>query len=169
MQIGELREGYFDGGANIGRGSGSSPGDLTLRELLDQYLPHRVPSNVETAAFTCAADDTWEDYDIITALNLVLTTKIRTGEAVELRGTLELVNGEAAINNAKWGDGDTPDDDDTVTTYATQAAAASEYVHDLTIVTGEDGKIKIEVDDKANLSFVFHLQSFRYCKAAAIS
>lgn len=169
MRIGNMRDDQFDGSMNIGRGTKGEFDDLELRDLLDAMMPHRVPGNVETAAFTVAVNDTWEDYDIITALNAVLSTAIRTGEAVRLFGTLEFVNGEAAVNNAKYGHGGMPDDDDTVRTFATAAAAASEYVRGVELITDGDGNIKIEVDDLTNLSFVFHLESFQYVRYTASS
>ena len=169
MKVGTITENHFSGHGNMTRGSKKRGDDLHLAELLDLMQEHRVPGNVETAAFTPAVNDTWEDFDLIAALNLALTTPIRTGEAVKLRGTLEFVNGEAATNNAKYGHGETPDDDDTVRTFATAAAAASEYVRDVELITDDSGQIKIEVDDRTNLSFVFHVESFQYVKTVAQS
>jgi len=129
---------------------------------------YRVPANVETAPFAPAAAATWEDYDLVSALNAALTTDILTGHAVELRGEMEFVNAEAAANNAKWGDGDCPDNDDTVQKFTTAAAAASEYA-ETTVVTDASGNIKIELDDITNLALVFHLRSFRYVNPTAVS
>lgn len=166
MKVGQIPLSYFDGQGNIGRGV-FHDGDVPLAELLALMVPKRVPSNVETAAFTAAANDTWEDYDIVAALNAVMETPIRSGEAVQLLGTLEFVNGEAAVNNAKYAHGGTPDDDDTVRTFATAAAAGSEFVRGVTLITDGQGNIKIEVDDIANLSFVFHLEAYQYVGYAA--
>ena len=168
MKVGQIPATYLDGQGNLGRAA-SAGGDIHLSELLDLMQEHRVPSNVETAAFQPAVVDTWEDYDIIAALNLVLTTSIRSGEAVKLRGTLEFANGEAGVNNAKYGHGEMPDNDDTVRTFATAAAAASEYVRDVELITDGSGQIKIEVDDLTNLNLVFHLESFQYVHFVASS
>ena len=166
MKVGTIPDNHFSGHGNLTKGAKKKYDDTHLAELLDLMQIHRVPSNVETAQHDPAADDTWEDWGIIADLNAVLTTDIRTGEAVMLRGTLEYVNGEAATNNAKFADGGTPDDDDTVRSFATAAAAASEYEQH-TLITDVDGNIKVESDDVANLGFVFHLESFQYVKTAA--
>lgn len=167
MKVGTITDNHFSGHGNMTKGSKKKFDDLHLAELLDLMQEHRVPSNIETAAFTPAVNDTWEDFDLIAALNLVLTTQIRTSEAVKLRGTLEFVNGEAAVNNAKYGHGDMPDDDDTVRTFATAAASASEFVRDVELITDSVGQIKIEVDDRTNLTLVFHLESYQYVKTTA--
>lgn len=170
MKVGQILDDYLDGQHSIGRGVHVG-GDIPLAELLELMIPRRAPGNVETAQHDPAANDTWEDWDIITDLNAVLSTgnKIRTGEAVLLHGTLELVNGEAGVNNAKYGHGGMPDDDDTVRTYATQAAAASEFVHGVTLITDGNGNIKVESDDVANLGFVFHLEMYQYVRFTATS
>lgn len=168
MRVGQIPSGYLDGAAQLG-GASSLASDIPLAELLELMIPRRVPGNVETAQHDPAANDTWEDWDIITDLNAALTTKIRTGEAVLLHGTLELVNGEAAVNNAKYGHGGMPDNDDTVRAYATQAAAASEFVQGVTLITDGDGNIKVESDDVTNLGFVFHLEMYQYVRYAASS
>lgn len=167
MKVGQIPTNYFDGQANIGEGGASKAGDVDLAALLDLLEIHRAPSNIETAAFTAAANDTWEDYDIITALNAVLTTDIRTGEAVRLFGTLELVNAEAAVNNVKYGHGGMPDDDNTVRTSAMTGAIGSDFLFDVTLITDDEGNIKIETDDITNVTFVFHLESFQYVRATA--
>lgn len=168
MKVGAIPSEYFDGQSNIGRGN-SKTGDVHLAALIDALQEKRVPSNVETAAFTAAVNDTWEDYDIITALNAVLTTAIRTGEAVKLMGTLELVNAEAAVNNVKYAHGGTPDNDDTVRTFAMTGAIGSDYIKGVVLITDDEGNIKIETDDITNVTFVFHLESYQYVKAAAAS
>lgn len=133
---------------------------------------HRVPANIETAAWTAVADNTWEVKDIVALLNTALATalkpSIETSRAVMLFGTLEFVNAnEAAINNAKYADGETPDDDDTVQTFATAAAIGSEYERGIYIQTDDSGQIQFEVDDKANLSLVFHLTGYQYTNNSA--
>jgi hypothetical protein len=168
MKAGQIPVSHFDGQANIGQGA-SKAGDLNLAELLDLMQEHRAPSNIETAAFAPAANDTWEDYDLIAALNAVLTTDIRTGEAVKLFGTLELVNAEAAVNNVKYGHGGVPDDDDTVRTFAMTGSIGSDYIQGVTLITDTDGYIKIETDDITNVTFIFHLESYQYVRAAASS
>lgn len=168
MKLGQVPADYFDGQANIGKGVAKS-GDIHLAEMMDLMQIHRAPSNVETAAFTAAANDTWEDYDIITALNAVLTTDIRTSEAVKLLGTLELVNAEAAVNNVKYAHGGTPDNDDTVRTFAMTGAIGSDYIRGVELITDTDGYIKIETDDITNVTFVFHLEAYQYVRATASS
>jgi len=168
MKVGAIPTEYFDGQANIGKGVVKA-GNVHLAALMAMLQEHRVPSNVETAAFTAAVNDTWEDYDIITALNAVLTNPIRTGEAVKLMGTLELVNAEAAVNNVKYAHGDTPDNDDTVRTFAMTGAIGSDYIKGVVLITDDEGNIKIETDDVTNVTFVFHLESFQYVKTSAVS
>lgn len=168
MKLGKIPSNYFDGQANIGHAA-SKVGDVDLAALMDLMLEHRAPSNVETAAFTAAANDTWEDYDLIAAINAVLTTDIRTGEAVKLFGTLELVNAEAAVNNVKYGHGGMPDDDNTVRTFAMTGAIGSDFINDVTLITDDEGNIKIETDDITNVTFVFHLESYQYVRADASS
>jgi hypothetical protein len=165
-KVGNLLADYFDGQANIGQGASKS-GDENLVNVLALIMPTRVPSNVETAAFTAAANDTWEDYDLIAALNAVLTTDIRTGEAVRLLGTLELVNAEAAVNNVKYGHGGMPDDDDTVRTFAMTGAIGSDFIQGVELITDDEGKIKIETDDITNVTFVFHLESYQVVRTTA--
>lgn len=168
MKVGSISANHFSGHGNLTKGSMKKSGDAHLAELLDLMQMHRVPSNVETAAFTAAADATWEDYDLITALNLALTNPIRTGEAVRLLGTLELVNAEAAVNNVKFGHGGTPDNDDTTRNQAMAGSIGSEYfVVDL--ITDAEGNIKIETDDITNVTFVFHLEAFHYVRTSASS
>lgn len=170
MKISSLPVDHFDGTKNMGRGTDGHDG-MILRDLLDLMLVHRAPSNLKTAVFTATADATWEDVDLVALLNDVLTTLIREGEAVELRGMFEVVNTEAFVNNVKWADGGTPDNDPSVKTFATAAASASEYVParadvgaDLILVTDDEGQIKIEVDDLAHVGFRFHLFSWRYAR-----
>lgn len=169
MKVGTILANFFSGHGNLTKGSKKKYDDLHLAELLDALLIHRVPGNVETAAFVPAANDVWEDYDLITALNEALTTEIRTGEAVKLIGTLELVNAEAAVNNVKYASGDVPDNDDTVRTFAMTGAIGSDYIHGVELITDDEGQIKIETDDVTNVTFVFHLESFQYVKTAAQS
>jgi hypothetical protein len=177
MKVGQIPIDHFDSGANMNRASRkpgvnaeANAGDAHLAELLDLLMVHRVPGNIESAAATAAVDDTWEDFDVITLLNTALTTAaaplIRTGEAVMLYCTLEWVNGEAGVNNAKYANGGVPDDDDTVRDFATAAAAASGYEYGVWLVTDEDGNIKLEVDDVANLSLVVHLEAYQYVRIA---
>ena len=128
----------------------------------------RVPANRETAAFTPAVNATWEDYDIITALNLVMTTPIALLRSVRLRGVMEFINTEAVVHRAKYGDGDIPDNDDVVMEFTTLAAAGSEYAN-VELVTDAAGQIKIEVDDRTKLTMIFHLKGFSYVTSAAVS
>ena len=169
MKVGAIGTNAFSGHGNLTKGSKKRSDDLHLAELLDLMLVHRVPSNVETAAFTAAANDAWEDYDVITALNAVLTTPIRTGEAVKLLVTLELVNAEAAVNNVKYGHGGTPDNDDTVRTYAMTGAIGSDFIQGIELITDDSGYIKIETDDITNVTFVVHLEAYEYVKVSASS
>lgn len=175
MKVGQLDAKYFDGQGNIGRGTGkpsTSPDtvDPPLAELLDLMMLHRVPGNIESAEFTAAANDTWEDYDLVAALNTALATAgapaIRTGEAVRLLGTLEVVNGNASANTVLYGHGGTPDDDDTRRTHTTPTSAGSEYLYDTELLTDSDGNIKIETDDVSNLGLVFHLEAYQYVRVA---
>lgn len=166
LKLGNLPANYFDGQANIGQ-SPVKPGEMDLVSLLTGLLPVRVPTNVESVAFTAAVNDTWEDYDLISALNLVLTNPIRTGEAVRLLGTLELVNAEAAVNNVKYGHGGTPDNDDTVRTFAMTGSIGSDYIQGVELITDDEGQIKIETDDITNVGFVFHLESYQIIKTTA--
>jgi hypothetical protein len=169
MKVGTINENLFSGHGNLTKGSKKKYDDLHLAELMDALLIHRVPANVETAAFVPAANDVWEDFDLITALNAVLTTDIRTGEAVRLVGTLELVNAEAAVNNVKYASGGVPDNDDTVRASAMTGSIGSDYLQGIELITDVDGQIKIETDDVTNVTFVFHLESFQYVKTAAQS
>jgi hypothetical protein len=165
-KVGQIEERHFSGHSNLTRGSRKKYDDLTLAELLDLMVEHRVPSDIQTAPFTAVADNTWEDVDIITLLNAQLSTPIRTGEAVVLRGVFEFINGEAAINESKWGDGETPDNADKVDLFISKAAADSEFIP-ATVITDGSGQIKFETEDKANVTVRFHLKSFRYARFVA--
>lgn len=149
----------------------SSAGDIIEVELSDKgssgvEMERRTPSNIETAAFTAAVNATWENYNIITALNLVLTTNIETSRSVRLRGVLEFINSEAVAHEAKFADGETPDNDDTVNVFTMAAAAASEYLN-VDLITDASGQIKIEVDDRTKATMKFHLKSYSYVQNTA--
>jgi len=126
----------------------------------------RVPANIETAAFTAAVNATWEDFDLVAALNTALATAVKdiidVTKSVRLFGVLEFVNSEAVAHEAKWADAATPDNDDTVQVFTTAAAAASEYINAEIICSATDGFCKIEVDDRTKLTLIFHLQSYQY-------
>ena len=79
-----------------------------------------------------------EDFDEAT------TTDIETGKAIHFWGVLEIINGEAAVNNVKIGDGEMPDNDDTVRIYATSAVAGSEFFDiDLSLSLSESEQAQI--------------------------
>lgn len=162
FEIGHLPRGYFDNRENLEDATRRQDEELTLAELLHEMQWHPVPSDKQTAAHSCAASSAWEDWAVVTDLNLVLTSPIRTAEAVELIGTLEVVSSEASVQNVKYADGETPDDDDKVRTYATGGAAQSYFVRGAHLVTDAAGKVKVECDDKDNTTFVFHLEAYRY-------
>lgn len=139
------------------KGKGASTSALALR----------VPSNIETAAFTAAVNATWENYNIITALNLVLATNIAVTRAVQLRGVLEFITSDAlGPYEAKFNDGDAPDGDDTTNAFTTAAAAGSEFIN-VDLITDATGQIKIEVDDRTKLTMIFHLKSYSYVQNVA--
>jgi hypothetical protein len=165
-KVGQIDERHFSGHSNLTRGARKKYDDLTLAELLDLMLEHRVPGDVQTAAFTAVADNTWEDVALVTLLNAQLSTPIRTGEAVVLRGVFEFINGEAAINESLWADGGTATGLDKEDLFISKAAAASEFVP-VTVITDGSGNIKFETEDKANVSVKFHLKSFRYARFVA--
>jgi len=170
MQVGNIPERHFDGQSNVTRASKKEAADLHLAELLDLMQLHRVPSNVEAAAFTAAANDTWEDVDVVTLLNAALSSdSIRTGEAVMLLCTLEVINGEAAVNNIKYGHGEMPDNDDTVRTFAMAGAVGSEFIQGVWLMTDDDGQIKFETDDTTNVTVKIHLEGFQYIRKSATS
>lgn len=170
MNVGSIPAEFFDGQANLTRGSLKEAGALHLAEILDLMQAHRVPSNIESAAFTATANDEWEDVDVVTLLNAALQNdSIRADEAVQLLCTLEVINGEAAVNNIKYAHGDTPDNDDTVRTFATAAAAGSEFIQGVVLITDGSGQIKFETDDIANVTVKVHLEGFQYVKKTAAS
>lgn len=166
-KVGALPSDHFDGGSNMTAAQRTAAANKTLAEHLHLMQVHRVPSDIQTDAFTAAVNDTWEDYDIVAALNGKLAADIRTGEAVLLRGTLETINGETAVNTVKYGHGGTPDDDDKVRSYSTEALIQSEYIRGVELMTDASGQIKIEVNDRTNLTLKFHLESFEYVHATA--
>lgn len=166
-KTGQIDSAHFDGGGNIVRGGKASKDTPDLGTALAgmQWTP--VPANVETAALTLATNSVIQDWDLVTALNAVLTTELPSGERLALLGTLEFVNGEAATNNATYSHGDAPDGDDTERAFATAAAAASEFVRGEMLFTDEDGNIRASVDDVANLTLVFHLEAYAVCRTAS--
>ncbi len=125
-----------------------------------------VPANIETAAFTAAVNATWEDYDLVAAINTALTTAVKdiidVTRRVRLDGVLEFINAEAVAHEAKWADAATPDNDDTVNVFTMAAAAASEYLNTAIICAPTTGYCKIEVDDVTKVTLKFHLKSYRY-------
>ncbi len=152
--------------------AGAAAGDVmeVLLSLGGQALltaePLRVPANIETAAFTAAVNATWENYDLIAALNAVLATNIVTSRSVHLRGVLEFINAEAVAHQAKFADGDTPDNDDTTNVFTLAAAAGSEFLN-IDLITDASGQIKIEVDDITKVTIKFHLKSYSYVQNTA--
>lgn len=177
MKIGQISADHFEGQANTtkasrrpGTGDEVNTGTLHLAELLDLMMLHRVPGNIETAAFTAAVVDMWEDAAVISLLNAALNAAdaslIRTGEAVRLFGTLEVVNGEAAVNSLFFGHGGTPDNDDTRRPFATAASIGSEFIRPTDLITDPSGNIKIETDDIVNVMLIFHLEGYQYVRVA---
>jgi hypothetical protein len=169
MKVGQIPSNHFDGQGNTTRAGRVRDTDLVLAELLDLMQVHRVPGNIETAAFTAVANDTWEDTALVAALNTALDAVdaplIRVGEAVHLSGTLEIVNAEVGANNLFYGHGGTPDNDDTRRAFTTAAAIGSEFIRPVDLLTDADGNVKIETDDIANLTLVFHLEGYQYVRA----
>lgn len=167
FKVGDLPQSLFDGGGQLVRGGKTGGGVMHLQELLDAMQLRRVPGNVETAAFTAAVNDTWEDYDLVSALNLVLGTPLRTGEAYRLLGTLEVANSAGTTPAVFYGHGGMPDDDDTRRTFTAAAGPGSEFIHDVELLTDGDGNIKIETDDITALTLVFHLEAYQVVKLTA--
>jgi len=132
----------------------------------------RVPANIETAAFTPAVNATWEDYDLVAAVNTALVAggkdAIDVTKAVRLYGVMEFINaGAGAGHTATFNDGDAPDGDDTENVFALAGGPGSEYLSVALIATATDGFIKIEVDDRTQVTMIFHLTMYRYIQAAA--
>ena len=128
----------------------------------------RVPSNVETAAFTAAVNATWEDEDVVALFNAQTTTDIETSKAIHFWGVMEIINSEAVPHTAKWADGGTPDNDDKVIQYAVSAAIGSDF-QDVDLYTDASGQIKIEVDDITKITMKLHLRGYRYVQNTAIT
>lgn len=166
MYIGALDSGYFDGGKNLTYAQKTVAADLHLAELLDKMQVHRVPGAIETDAYTCAIVSTWEDWPLITQLNTKLATPIRTGEAVLLKGTIEWVNGEAAVNTAEYCHGGTPRPSDKIRSYSTGGATQS-YFSNVELITDGSGNVKLLINDLTNLHVKFHLESFQYVRKNA--
>jgi len=164
---GAVPAGMLAGQANMTKGSKTATENVHLAELLDLYLWRRVPSNIETAAFTAQINATWEDYDIIAALNTALTTDIRLGEAVELLCTLEVIDaGGGADDTFKYANGDTPDGDDTLETIIPTDGVTT-LTYGVLLVTDSAGNIKIEISDITEITVVLHLEAYRYVKKVA--
>ena len=128
----------------------------------------RVPSNIETAAWTAALVDTWEDEDMVALFNAALGTNIETSKAIQFRGVLEIISADGLAHDTKIGDGGTPDNDDTVAEYASSLAIGSDFF-DVNLATDASGNIKFEVDDVANVTLVMHLKSFQYITNTAVA
>jgi hypothetical protein len=134
----------------------------------EDYEPMHFPGNVETAPFGAAVDATWEDLDLISLINAATTgDDIDTGRRVKLRGTLEVLSGDAAVHAVKYASGGTPDNDDTVKLYSTGGAAQSYFIPNVVLITDNLGQIKIEADVILQATFVFHLESYQYAQVAA--
>jgi hypothetical protein len=139
---------------------------LRLAGALKYGVEYAVPSNLETAAFGAAVVDTWENYALIAAINTAATGAIATGERVALRGVLEIINADAgAARNFRYADGETPDNDDTVVSVEVPLASSTSV--EVELFTDASGQIKIESDDQADLTAIFHLKSFRYVHPTA--
>lgn len=168
--VGSIPVDQFDGGANVHKGATSDYTKYTLAELLP-LLQMQPVGEVETAAAHPAVIGTYEDFNIVAALNAVLSSdhQIKTGERVMLMLTIEYVNAEAGINNVLYCHGGVASTSDKVRAYATLAAIASEYQRGVILVTDTDGCIKWQFDDITNLTIVFHLEGFQYVKSSAIT
>lgn len=129
-----------------------------------------IPSNVVTAAFGCAASNTWENEDLIALLNAQLVTDIETGRRVLLKGVMEVITDNAVAHQVYFGDGALA----TATAaksmgMLTATAAGSYFSIPLELFTDASGQIKIQVDDKDHVTFKFHPRGFEYLDATAIS
>jgi hypothetical protein len=139
---------------------------LSLAGALKYGVEYAAPSNLETAAFGAAVVNVWEDYDLIAAINTAAVGAIATGQRVALRGVLEIVNADgAAARNFRYADGETPDNDDTVV--SVEVPLASSTPVEVELFTDASGQIKIESDDQADLTAIFHIKSFRYVHPTA--
>lgn len=125
----------------------------------------RVPDNIETAAFTCLVNATWEDIDLRTLINTALTTAVKdvidVTKACRISGAMEFINSEAVAHACKYGDADLPDNDDTVREFTMAAAAGSEFAM-ADIVLDAAGLFKVEVDDITKVTVKFHLNGYQY-------
>ena len=167
-KTGQIDSAHFDGGGNIVRGGKSSNAapDLGTALAAMQWTP--VPSNVETAALTLGTNDVREDWNLVTELNLVLGTALPAGERLALLGTIEAVNGEAAINNLIFNHGGTlAAADNTDRTFATAASIGSEFITGEMVFTDDVGAIVVAVDDVTNLTLVFHLEAYAVIRTAS--
>jgi len=130
----------------------------------------RVPANLETAAFSCLVNATWEDIDLVALLNTALTTAVKdiidVTKSVYLHGVLEILNGDGLAHTVKWADAGTPDNDDTVKEFATLLAIGSEHTPCDIVCSHTDGFAKFEADVVAQATFVYHLTSFEYIQDA---
>ena len=129
---------------------------------------YRVPSDIQTAAFGCAASAAWEDEDLVALLNAVLVTPIVTARAVYLVGALEVIRDDAVSHVVLFADGGTPSGVDKVQTCTTPQAIGS-YLVPVELITDASGNIKIQVDDKDHVTFKFHLRAFTYAYNSVIS
>jgi len=90
----------------------------------DSLTEYRVPSNIETAAFTAAVNATWEDENLVTLLNAATVSDIQTSKSVHLFGVLEIITANAVAHTVLWGDGDSVALGDKVQQYTTPAVYA---------------------------------------------
>lgn len=161
MRIGEIPTGYFFEHANMDQNSKTEEDNLCLADQLSYMMWRRVPSNIETAAHACAADATWEDWGVVTALNLVVAEPITVGEAIELIGTIETINDANVQHDAYYADGGTADGDKTCHIDG-GAVIGSKYAQGVKVIADASGNIKCKVDSKDHLTLKFHLEAYRY-------
>lgn len=148
-------------------------GDIIEVELTDRgksglSMGYRVPGDVQTAAFTCAGNGTWENEDLVALLNAQTTTDITTSRAVHVFGVLEIITGNGVAHTVQWGDGGMVSGIDKVQQYVTPAASSSYFVP-VDLMTDASGNIRILVDDITQVTFKFHLRGYQYVQNTAIS
>lgn len=129
---------------------------------------YRVPTDIQTAAFTGAVDGAWEDEDIVALLNASTVLDVATGQSVRVRGSLEVIAADAVAHTVLYADGDTTAGIDKVTSYTTPAAIGSYFV-DADLVTDASGNIKIQVDVVAQCTLRFHLKGYNYVVPVAVA
>lgn len=127
------------------------------------FVTKYYEDDIHTAAKSAAVNATFEEWALITAINVALTaagkTNLPTTKRMRLEGTMVVTQaGATGPEYAQWYHGDLADADPRGRQYTTGAGAETTGIPTI-LYTDETGNVGIKVQTVANITLTFYLEA----------